>query len=79
MSLLNVLLNPLKEIAGKVMTNGKLAPVELANRRLRICNACPHLLKKTQNCKKCACFVDVKLKYLDQRCKLNLFFHCEHL
>jgi hypothetical protein len=65
------LLDAIKEIAEKIFTNGVLAPPEVANRRLKICNSCPYLLRRTRNCRKCACFVDAKTKYADQRCKLG--------
>jgi len=65
------LLDTVREIAGKILTNGKLTTPENAKRRLLICNTCPYLLKRTRNCKKCLCFVDEKVKYQDQHCKLG--------
>jgi len=53
-SVLNPILNPIREVAGKVMTNGVQVPPQLAQKRLKICNVCPYLLKTTRNCKKCA-------------------------
>jgi len=65
------LLDTVRNIAGKIFTNGVLATPEVAKKRLRICNACPYLLRTTRNCKKCLCFVDAKVKYKDQKCKLD--------
>lgn len=41
---------------------------EYASKRLRVCNACPHLFKLTSQCKKCGCFVKEKVKYAKERC-----------
>jgi len=49
------LLDTVREIAGKIFTNGVLATPEVAKKRLKICNACPYLLRTTRNCKKCLC------------------------
>jgi hypothetical protein len=65
------LLDAIKEIAGKIFTNGVLVSQEVAKWRLQICKKCPHLIKRTKNCSKCLCFVDAKVKYADQRCKLG--------
>jgi hypothetical protein len=65
------LLETLKNIAGKIFTNGVLVEPEVAKQRLRVCNRCPYLIRKTKNCKKCLCFVEEKVKYQDQRCKIG--------
>jgi len=70
-SILNPLLKPVKQIAGKIMTNGVKVSSALAQRRLAVCRSCSHLLKTTGNCKKCGCFVDVKTKYADQNCPVG--------
>jgi len=70
-NVVNYMLKPVHKVAGKIMTNGVKAPVEIANKRLRICNTCPYLIKTTRNCKKCLCFVDAKVQYRDQKCKLG--------
>lgn len=62
---------PIQKVAEKIMTNGILVPTEIAKKRLKICNVCPYLSKTTRNCKKCLCFVDAKVKYDDQKCKLG--------
>jgi hypothetical protein len=63
------LLDTVKNIAGKLFTDGVLAPPEVAKKRLKICYRCQYLLKKTKQCKKCFCFVDEKSKYLNQYCE----------
>jgi len=65
------LLDTIKEIAGKIFTNGVLVAPEIARKRLMICYRCPYLIRKTKNCKKCLCFVDAKVKYADQKCKIG--------
>lgn len=70
-NVLNPVLSPVKKVAEKVMTNGVKVSSQIAKKRLQICNSCPHLTKTTRNCKKCLCFVDAKVKYADQKCKLG--------
>jgi len=64
------LLDTVKELAGKIFTNGIKVEPEIARKRLRICKSCKFLLR-TGNCKKCLCFVDEKTKYKDQRCPVG--------
>ena len=71
MGVLTSMLYPMKELIGSIMTNGIKVSPEIAKKRLKICKSCPHLLKRTGNCKKCGCFVDVKTLYQDQYCKLG--------
>jgi hypothetical protein len=71
MGILNTLLYPAKRVAEQVFTDGVLAKKEVAERRFRICKLCPYYFKATGNCKKCGCFVDIKTKYKDQKCKLG--------
>lgn len=44
------------------------ASEEYASKRLRVCQACPHLFKLTNQCKKCGCFVKEKVKFQKERC-----------
>jgi hypothetical protein len=39
--------------------------------RLKLCNACPKLLRVTGNCKECGCFVTEKTKYAAESCPLK--------
>jgi len=71
MGILNTLLYPIKEIAGKIMTNGVKVSVEIVKKRMRICKSCSYLFKATGNCKKCGCFIDAKTKYADQKCPIG--------
>ena len=65
------ILDAVKELAGKIFTDGiKVAP-EVTRKRLRICKGCPHLFQRTGNCKKCGCFVEEKTKYQDQKCPVG--------
>jgi hypothetical protein len=68
---LNPMLEPLKQVAEKIFTNGIKVSPEIASKRLKICKSCPYLLKRTGNCTKCGCFVDVKTMYQDQSCKIG--------
>jgi hypothetical protein len=44
---------------------------EVAKRRLEICNSCVHLTKLTQQCKKCGCFMALKVKLAPAGCPIN--------
>jgi hypothetical protein len=44
---------------------------EVADRRLDICKSCPELVKITQQCKKCGCFMTAKTKYEAAKCPLG--------
>ena len=70
-AVLNPLLSPLKNVGANIFTNGIKVSPQLARQRLAICMKCPHLFKPTGNCLKCGCFVDVKTKYVDQKCKIG--------
>ena len=65
------LLDAVKDLIGNIFTDGVKVADNIAKKRLAICNRCPHLLKRTGNCKKCGCFVSVKVLYADQRCSLG--------
>lgn len=42
-----------------------------ANERMLICLACPELIKLTNQCKKCGCFMNAKTKLEKATCPLN--------
>jgi hypothetical protein len=47
------------------------ATEEEAARRFSICQACPRLLKKTNQCKECGCFMNAKSKILKAGCPIH--------
>ena len=44
---------------------------EIASERLSICQACPELIKITNQCKKCGCMMNLKTKLPHASCPLN--------
>jgi hypothetical protein len=44
---------------------------EDAKARLDICKACPRLIKGTNQCKECGCFMNLKTKLKDASCPLH--------
>lgn len=46
------------------------ADQSLADQRFEICKACPELIKITNQCKKCGCFMAVKTKLQAATCPL---------
>lgn len=42
-----------------------------ANERILICLGCPELIKLTNQCKKCGCFMNAKTKLEKATCPLN--------
>ena len=55
------ILNPKTEYASE----------EVANNRYSICKACPELLKVTNQCMKCGCFMAAKTKIQNASCPLG--------
>ena len=54
----------------------RLRPLLLANNetaiaRARICGACEHLFKPTWTCKKCGCFMKIKVRMELQDCPIG--------
>lgn len=43
----------------------------VAGSRLEICNDCPFLTKFTQQCKKCGCFMHLKVKLAKAECPVG--------
>ena len=49
----------------------KIADEELLNDRLAICRACPELIKITEQCKQCGCFMAIKTKLEISKCPIG--------
>lgn len=52
-------------------TNEPRATDSEAGSRLEICNDCPFLTKFTQQCKKCGCFMHLKVKLAKAECPVG--------
>jgi predicted Zn-ribbon and HTH transcriptional regulator len=48
-----------------------LAPEIMVEERLAICNGCDKLFRPTMQCKKCGCFVKVKIKLAASECPIG--------
>lgn len=48
--------------------NKKRSLESLANERFEICKLCPNLIKLSNQCKKCGCFMQLKTKLEDATC-----------
>lgn len=44
---------------------------EVATNRFDICKSCPELIKATNQCKKCGCFMTVKTKLDKAKCPIG--------
>jgi hypothetical protein len=44
---------------------------KLGNERFSICKECSELIKLTNQCKKCGCFMKIKVLIPNQKCPLN--------
>ena len=44
---------------------------EIAGQRYEICKACPELIKLTKQCKKCGCFMNLKVKLAEAACPIG--------
>ena len=44
---------------------------EESNKRLEICKNCPELIKLTDQCKKCGCFMNLKTKLEKAKCPIG--------
>ena len=44
---------------------------DLSEKRLSICEECPELIKLTSQCKKCGCFMKLKVKLQQATCPLG--------
>ena len=47
------------------------ASAELQEKRLDICSTCEHLIKFTHQCKKCGCFMKLKVKLKNASCPIG--------
>lgn len=48
-----------------------IADDDIAEQRLSICEKCPHLIKLTNQCSKCGCFINAKTKLKNASCPEN--------
>ena len=44
---------------------------DIVNKRMDLCKGCEFLLKPTNNCRKCGCFMDIKTKIATSRCPIG--------
>lgn len=44
---------------------------KISDQRLGICEQCPELIKITSQCKKCGCFMNMKVKLKQAECPLR--------
>jgi len=51
--------------------NKPRSPEELSEYRLEICRGCPEYRPKTNQCKKCGCFMKLKTTLLNARCPIG--------
>lgn len=51
--------------------NTEYVSKEEAESRLDICRGCPRLIKNTQQCKECGCFMNLKTKLKLAECPLH--------
>jgi hypothetical protein len=51
--------------------NEKRSSEEEFERRLSICRECPFFIKRTQQCKKCGCFMNLKVKLERSSCPIK--------
>lgn len=54
-----------------VFDPGKKVSEEIAVQRYEICQQCPELIKLTNQCKKCGCFMNLKVKIENARCPIG--------
>lgn len=45
--------------------------VEKKEERYAICQACPHFMELTKQCKKCGCFMHLKTKLAEAECPIG--------
>jgi hypothetical protein len=49
----------------------KIATEEKQNERLALCKACEHYYEKMSMCKKCGCFMPLKVKKESVKCPID--------
>lgn len=47
------------------------APKEMALARFEICKSCPELIRPTNQCRQCGCFMHLKTKLIQAECPLG--------
>jgi hypothetical protein len=57
--------------AVKQVVNDNLCPQDIVMERMGTCRECEHLLKLTNTCKKCGCFMLAKTKFTSSKCPLD--------
>lgn len=65
--------NRKSEVSPMDILNPKTEWVEesIANERFSICQACPELIKLSNQCKKCGCFMAIKTKMEKASCPIG--------
>ena len=53
-----------------IVTGEKVDETE-ENARFAVCQECPELIKITNQCKQCGCFMKLKVKLKEAKCPLN--------
>jgi hypothetical protein len=48
-----------------------LAPEEIAQKRIQVCESCEFLKKEIYQCDKCKCFMKVKTKLIAAKCPIE--------
>jgi hypothetical protein len=54
-----------------IFSRNKYTDSATAASRLEICGGCEFLFKKTNTCKKCGCFMDLKTKLTNASCPIG--------
>jgi len=67
---LNSLQQAASKLANETIPFKKVTP-EIHAKRWEICQACEHLYKVTNSCRKCGCFMEVKTWMATQRCPIK--------
>lgn len=57
--------------------NQPRVPDWLAEVRLEVCNECPFLIKKVQQCTQCGCFMHLKVKLAKASCPKDKWFEAD--
>lgn len=53
------------------LINGEKSPEDLAEYRLNVCKACEFYRERTNQCKKCGCFMKLKTTLAKAKCPIN--------
>ena len=61
----------LLNIRSLLKTKPKIAPTEVAMKRLDTCINCPRLDIVVNQCLECYCFIGFKVRFLDEKCPLG--------